>query len=264
MKVITFLNEKGGVGKTTLATHMAAGLAARGHRVVLVDADPQGHATVMCGLTKEPGLYDLLVREVPFKDALRFVPPEQYQVPGEPASGRLYVIPSNIETRSIANSISDAFAVNDRFYELRETIDFVIFDTSPTPSLLHGSIYLATDAIIYPTKCEYLAFDGLVESIKHRLAAQAHRDKWNLGDIQVLGIIPTMYRHQTVEHTENLKELRKQFGELVWPPVAQRTIWAEAATMRQPVFALAPESKAAHEALSMVDRVRKAMAYVAE
>jgi cellulose biosynthesis protein BcsQ len=102
------------------------------------------------------------------------------------------------------------------------------FYTSPTPSLLHGSIYLATDYIIYPTKCEYLSFDGLVESIKHREAAQAHRDKWNLGPIEVLGIVPTMYRNQTIEHSENLKELRQQFGDLVWPPIHQRTIWAEA------------------------------------
>jgi chromosome partitioning protein len=234
---------------------MAAGLALRGHRVLLIDSDPQGHATVMCGLPKEPGLYNLLVREAPFKEAMRVIPPEQYQIPGQKMTGQLFVVPSNIETRNIANSISDAFAVSDRIGELADFVDFVVFDTSPTPSLLHGSIYLATDFIIYPTKCEYLSFDGLVESIKHREAAQVHRDKWNLGPIDVLGIIPTMYRKQTVEHSENLKELRRQFGDKVWPPVHQRTIWTEAVTIRQPVFAIAPDSKAAAEALAMVDRV---------
>lgn len=259
MKVITLLNEKGGVGKTTLATHLAAGLAARGYRVVLVDADPQGHATVMCGLAKEPGLYDLLVREAPFRDVLRFVPPEQYHPDGSPAGdGQLFVIPSNVETRNIANSISDTFAVNDRLRELEPAFDYVIFDTSPTPSLLHGSIYLATDSIIYPTKCEYLSFDGLSESINHRQAAQAYRDKWNLGDITVMGIVPTMFRTQTVEHSENLNVLKKRFGQLVWPPIMQRTIWAEAATMRRPVFAIAPETKAASEAWQLVSRVEEA------
>ena len=262
MKVITLLNEKGGVGKTTLAVHIAAGLAHRGHRVVLVDADPQGHATVMSGLRKEPGIYNLLVRDSAFRDTMRFIQPEQYQIPGQTVEGELFVVPSNIETRNIANSISDAFAVSDRFEELAGVIDFVVCDTSPTPSLLHGSIYLATDFIIYPTKCEYLSFDGLVESIRHREAAQAHRDKWNLAPIEVLGIVPTMYRKQTVEHSENLKELRSQFGELVWPPVHQRTIWTEAVTMRQPVFAIAPETKAAAEALALVDRVRGAVVHV--
>lgn len=262
MKVITLLNEKGGVGKTTLATHIAAGLAVKDHRVLLIDADPQGHATVMCGLAKEPGLYDLLVRDAPFKEVLRFVPPDQYQIPGKPVVGQLFVIPSNVETRNIANSTSDAFGLHDRLQELESAIDFVVFDTSPTPSLLHGSIYLATDAIIYPTKCEYLSFDGLVESINHRNSAQTYRDKWNLGSINILGIVPTMFRTQTIEHAENLAALQKQFGKLVWPPMMQRTIWAEAATLRRPVFSAAPDSKAAGEAWTLVERVEGAMVHV--
>lgn len=80
MKIITLLNEKGGVGKTTIATHIAAGLAVRGMRVLLVDADPQGHATVSLGLQKEPGLYDLLVRDATFKSVLRFIPPKAYHI----------------------------------------------------------------------------------------------------------------------------------------------------------------------------------------
>ncbi len=262
MKIITLLNEKGGVGKTTLATHIAAGLAFRGFRVVLVDADPQGHATVALGLPKEPGLYDLLVRDAPFKSVLRFIPAQVYQVGEEPPKGQLFILPSNVETRNIANSISDSFAVSDRFKELAGTIDVVVFDTSPTPSLLHGSIYIATDSILYPTTCEYLSFDGLVESIKHRQAAQVHRDKWGLDRIHVLGIVPTMFRAKTLEHSENLRQLRQQFGDLVWDPVPQRTIWAEAAAMRRPVFSFAPDSKAAEDAWEMVRRVQEAVTRV--
>lgn len=96
------------------------------------------------------------------------------------------------------------FAVSERFHELENTIDLVIFDTA-TPSLLDGSIYIATDGVLYPTTCEYLSFDGLVESIKHRQAAEAHRTQWGLSDIQVLGIVPTMYRTKTLEHSEKLE-----------------------------------------------------------
>jgi len=259
MKIITLLNEKGGVGKTTLATHIAAGLAVKGQRVVLVDADPQGHATVALGLQKEPGLYDLLVRDAPFKSVLRFIAPKAYQVGAQPVSGQLFVIPSNVESRNIANSISDSFAVSERFHELDETIDVVIFDTSPTPSLLHGSIYIATDAVLYPTTCEYLSFDGLVESIKHRGNAEAYRKQWGLREIQVLGIVPTMYRTKTLEHAENLRQLQQQFGSLVWNPIPQRTIWAEAAAIRRPVFSFAPESKAAEDAWTLIRRVQEAV-----
>jgi len=262
MKIITLLNEKGGVGKTTLATHIACGLAVRGMRVLLVDADPQGHATVALGLQKEPGLYDLLVRDAPFKSVLRFIPPKAYQIPGQAVNGQLFVLPSNVETRNIANSISDSFAVSERFHELESTIDLVIFDTSPTPSLLHGSIYIATDGVIYPTTCEYLSFDGLVESIKHRAAADTHRSQWGLSSISVLGIVPTMYRTKTLEHSENLKQLQGQFGALVWEAISQRTIWAEAAAIRRPVFSFAPESQAAKDAWGLVNRVQEAIASV--
>ena len=110
MKVITLLNEKGGVGKTTLAVHMAMGLAARGAKVLLVDGDPQGHATIRCGLRKSAGLYDLLVRDAEWRNVVVQVKPEKFGMPGEVLpTGRVWMLPSNVETRNIANSISEAY-----------------------------------------------------------------------------------------------------------------------------------------------------------
>ena len=247
MKVITLLNEKGGVGKTTLATHVAAGLAIRGSRVILVDADSQGHATVALGIHKSPAVYDLFVRDAPFRDTLRLVSTEVYEHPAYPSEGALYIVPGNVETRNIANSISDAFTISQKLEELGDSVDYVVFDTSPTPSLLHGSIYLATHTILYPTKCEYLSFDGLVESMKHRQQAEAHRAKWRLPPIQTLGIIPTMFRAQTLEHLENLQALRQRYGDDVFTPIPQRTIWTEATRVHRTVWNFAPESKSAKE-----------------
>ena len=133
MKVVTLLNEKGGVGKTTVATHLATGLAIKGYRVLLVDADPQGHATVMFGLSKEPGLSDLLIRNAPYQRVLRPIPPEMYEIPGEPVRGRLYLISSNVETRNISTSMSNILVFRDRLLPLETTVDVVIVDTSPTP-----------------------------------------------------------------------------------------------------------------------------------
>lgn len=259
MKIIAVTNEKGGTGKSTISVHLTAGLAIRGHRVLLIDSDPQGHATVAFGGKKEPGLYELLVRDAPFKDVLRLVNKKSYESPTEPAKGELYLIPSNIETRVIPMMISDALKIHKRLRQLEDMIDIVVFDTAPTPSLLHASIYLAADYILYPTTCEYLSFDGLVESLAHRQAAQPMRQQYGLDTLDVLGIVPTMFRSGTLEHSENLNALRQQFGELVWRPIPQRTIWAEASSRHQAVFALAPDSKAAQDAWYIVDRAEETM-----
>jgi chromosome partitioning protein len=259
MKVITLLNEKGGVGKTSLAVHAAAGLAIKGYKVVLIDADAQGHATIALGHTKEPGFYDLIVRDAPFEQVLRRVLPNRYASPAiiPTMKGEMYLIPSNVETRSIAQNISDAFAVLKRIMQLRDAIDFVIFDTSPTPSLTHASIYMATDAIVMPTKLEAWSFDGLRESLAHKDQFQPIRQQYNLSAIKLYGIVPTLYRKGTLEHDTNLEILKERFGEQVWQPIPQRTIWSEAATAKCTVFSLAPESKTAHEAWGFVNKIEE-------
>ena len=261
MYVITLLNEKGGVGKTTLAIHIAAGLACRGARVMMIDGDPQGHATVRFGLKKEAGLYDLLVRNAEFDEVVRAVPGERFGIPGERLpSGVLWVVPSNVETRNIAGSISDADLLALRLDEVRDLVDVVVIDTSPTPSLLHGAFYTATDAILYPTKLTFTSFDGLVESIRRRMAADKTRAaKWGLPEIHVAGIVPVEYRSQTIEQQANLGELKKQFGRLVWEPIPQRTIWTESESLALPVYTIEPNSAAAGDAWELVDRVEGEM-----
>lgn len=259
MKVITLLNEKGGVGKTTLAVHMAMGMAARGAKVLLVDGDPQGHATIRCGVKKQPGLYDLLVREAPWREVVKFVPGEKFGMAGESLpDGVLWVLPSNVETRNVANSISEVSLLAERLDDWDNMIDVVIIDSSPTPSLLHGVFYTATDYVVYPTQLAFSSFDGLVESIKHRMEADKSRaSRWALPNIEVLGIVPTMYRSVTNEQRVNLEELRKQFAKLVWQPIPQATIWQESESRAQPVYQMEPSSDAAIHVWEMCDRLEE-------
>lgn len=255
MKVITFTNEKGGIGKSTMSMHLAAGLAILGHRVLLIDADAQANTTTGLGLQEEPGFFRLLVEGAKWNDWLKVLSPEAYELPNQPAKGMLAVLPGNKLTSLVHQNITDAYALKKRLQELEGHIDTVIIDTSPTPSLLHGAIYLATDAVVYPTLCETFSLQGLLKTMNN---VQGAPDK----EIHTLGIIPNMFRANTVEHSENYAELKAAYGDKVWQPIRLRVTWSEASTMRRVLFAIAPEAKATQDAWMMVKQAVEAMQYV--
>ncbi len=258
MKVITLLNEKGGVGKTTLATHIAAGLAIRGHRVVLVDADPQGQAGALMGMPKEAGFYNLLVRDYEFIDVLREVKADRYSA--ATVQGELFILPGNIETRVIPHVNPNPFIIRQRLEELNGWADVVVFDTSPTPSIIHTAIYMATDAVLLPTIPGFLGMDGIAHSIMHQENVQAMRQEKDLGDITRLGIIPTMYRSDTTAHDVALQQLAQQFKRNLWPPMPLRTVFEQAALVGQLLYKYAPQDKTTTEVLgALVDRVELGM-----
>lgn len=262
MKVITLSNEKGGVGKTTMAIHLAAGLAILGQRVLLIDADAQANATVGLGVSEAPGFYDLLVRDARWNDLLKIINPKLYQPPDKPSKGLLAVLPGNGETQLIAQKIDNVYAIQERLQQLDSSIDTVIFDTSPTPSLLHGAIYMATSAILYPTLCETYSLIGLMKTVKNRQRFSQLRQQTGGDPIDILGIIPVMYRNKTVEHSENLRELRQKFGDHVWDPIPQRIAWSEATAMRRPLFSLSPDHPAAKDAWRIVHKTTGVLNHV--
>lgn len=241
MKVITILNEKGGVGKTTFATHVAAGLALKGYRVTLVDSDPQANATSSVGLDKGSGFYDVCVREASWRDVLQPVHPDVYSPPEYQSPGKLFCVASNHESRTVAMSMKHRLVVRTRFQQLRKAMDFIVFDTSPTPSMLNEAILLATDYVLIPTDCEsFSALEGLPDSIAHiQNAAQALSSNDVKGP-QVLGIIPNKFRAKTVLHRNMLAHLVTTYGDLVLQPIKLHVGISETQTIQQFLYAVAP------------------------
>lgn len=256
MKVITLLNEKGGVGKTTLAQTIASGLAIRGHRVILIDADPQANLTIGLGFEPSPGFYDLLIRNVRFDAVTKIVPPEMYKLPEVPVKGELFLIPGNHETRMIGGNTDNPSVIDHRIKQLKDDVDAVLFDTSPTPSLLHGAIYMATDYMILPTMCEAYSFRGLGNTLMYRDNYSKLRMERAGRVIEILGIVPNMVRN-TIEHREKLSALRDQFGAFVWEPIPMSILWGEASGFTRSIFNYVPESNAAKVAWKIVERVER-------
>lgn len=257
MKVLTFLNEKGGVGKTTMASTIGAGLAIMGYRVLMIDADPQGHLTLSLGLKKQHSLYDLLVRDAEFTDPGVVVPvsPNIFAPPDTQIRGRLYIVPGNRETRLISQALeNEFFAIRERLKDLQQQdlIDVVIFDTSPTPSPFHAYIYLATHHILYPTEVTYLSFDGLVSSIQVTTGFSKQKEQSGMESIKLTGIIPTKYRAKTLEHREKLTSLKQGFGELVWNPMPMSVVWEEAMARQVSIFRYAYDHPVAKDAWKTV------------
>lgn len=264
MKVISLNNEKGGVGKTTSATTLSSGLAIAGYRVLLIDGDPQGHATKSLGLEKEKCFYELVVNNADFGSVVYDVPKENYMTQDHTDNGGvLYIIPGNRDSKDIPADNPDTLAIIKRLVQIREIVDFVIFDTSPTPSNLHASIYMATDGLIYPTQLEPLSIDGLIESIDTRENHNGVRAQYGLPPTELYAVIPNMTQLNVLLHNQQFKNLQSALGKhKVWRPIHRRIAWAEAQAMQKSIFAYAPHSPAANDAWRLVEQFEGALQHV--
>jgi len=257
MKVVTLLNEKGGVGKTTAAVTIAAGLAIAGYRVLMVDADPQGNATTILGMNPYPGVYDCFYRGANWADVVR--PIERDRVYHSDFSGGLFIVGGNSETRHLSSENENLEVIINRMLELEEAnaFDFVVWDTSPTPSPLHVSIMLGTDFTMYPTRLEPLSLAGLKKSFGYLKQSNKIRSAWGYEDIIPIGIVPLGAELSTNEHNANWKTLVNTYGsKMVHPPIPKRIRWVEATAARRSIYAIEEEgSQTSQEAWSMVQGV---------
>lgn len=258
---IAITNRKGGVGKTLHSVSLASYLAGQGYRVVLVDTDPQGNVAKWFNLPEDGGIFDLLVKERPIGSLLRLVPQEQWWP--EPTDGTLAILPGNASTTTAGIVLAFERAPDDTLKQAlgalrRSDIDFVVMDTSPTVTPLVSNVYVAADVAILPANVEVLALNGVVKTQEAMHAEDITRAR--LGKpLEILGVLPNKFQLRYIEHREQLKELRRLFGDLVWPPVGRYITFEKAPSFGQSVFAYAPKHKAAQVAAEVGQRVLEAL-----
>src|ERR687888_2664938 len=234
-KVIAFANQKGGVAKTTTTLNLGVALSERGFRVLLIDLDPQGNLTMSQGLNPdsiERSLFDVLVHRLPLDEVI--------------VKREVDLAVSSIDLAGAELALSSVIgrerALEKTLNPVKERYDYVLIDTPPSLGLLTINAFVAADAVIVPVQCEYLSLRGLVQ-LENTL--QMVRENLN-PNVEIQGILPTMYDKRTLHAREAVDILRENFGELVFNTRITKTVrYAEAPVKGQSVLMYDPDGEAA-------------------
>jgi chromosome partitioning protein len=234
-KVLAFANQKGGVAKTTTTLNLGVALGELGHRVLLVDLDPQGNLTMSQGMNPdaiERSMFDVLVHRVPISDVIHPV--------------EVDVAVSSIDLAGAELALSALIgrerALDKALVEVRESYDFILLDTPPSLGLLTINAFVAATGVIVPVQCEYLSLRGLVQ-LENTLAMV--RENLN-PSVRVEGIVPTMYDGRTLHAREAIEILEEHFGDLVYETRIRKTVrYAEAPVKGSSVLKYEPAGPAA-------------------
>jgi chromosome partitioning protein len=252
-RIFCIANQKGGVGKTTTTVNLAAGLAREGQRVLVVDLDPQGNATMGSGIDKrklESSVYDVLLESATIAEARRHSEKGGYDVLAanrELAGAEVELVA--LERRN--QRLRDALAVVDDQY------DFVLIDCPPSLSLLTLNGLVAAHGVIVPMQCEYFALEGLSDLVNTIKQVHANLNR----ELSLIGLLRVMYDPRITLQQQVSEQLKGHFGNKVFDAVIPRNVrLAEAPSYGQAGVVFDPSSKGAQAYLAfareMVERVR--------
>ncbi len=237
-RVVAVANQKGGVGKTTTSVNLGAACAELGHRVLIIDLDPQGNASTGLGIDPRglnKSMYDVLLHDTPLDDAIEAA-----------AVKNLFVAPANLDLAGAEVELVPAMSRETRLRRaidaVRDDFDIVFIDCPPSLGLLTVNAFTAAVEVLVPIQCEYYALEGLgqllrnVDSVKRQLNA----------NLNLSAIVLVMYDARTKLAQQVADEVRDHFGPLVCQAVIPRAVRiSEAPSFGQPITVFDPVSRGA-------------------
>lgn len=246
-KVISVTNQKGGVGKTTTGINLSASLARRGKRVLLIDMDPQGNASVGFGLEADElqsTIYDILLLETTARDAVR----------SSDCGVDVLTANSNLAGAQVEllNEIGRELRLQKALEPIQADYDYIFIDCPPALNVLTINALVASNSVMIPMQCEYFALEGLSALIS---TIRKIRETLNPG-LRIEGLLRTMFDGRNTLSNEVSKQLQTHFGDKVYQTIIPRNVrLAEAPSYGEPAIIYDPESKGAKAYLALADEI---------
>ena len=249
-KIIAIANQKGGVGKTTTSVNLASALGILEKKILLIDADPQANATSGLGVildNQQKGTYELLEHTVKVEEVII-----------KTDSPNLDLIPSQIDLVAVEIELVDK---HEREYMLRKSLesikdnyDYIFIDCAPSLGLITLNALSAADSVLIPIQCEYFALEGLGKLLNTIKSIQKIHNK----DLDIEGLLLTMYDSRLRLSNQVVEEVKKHFGKMVFKTIIQRNIrLGEAPSFGENIIQYDATSKGAQNYLSLAQEVLK-------
>lgn len=253
-KVISLVNQKGGVGKTTSSINLAASLGVLKKKVLLIDLDPQGNTTTGVGINKadiNKSIYDLIIDEATLDEVIV-----------KTKFKNLYVIPATINLAGADIELIDKSKMDPTFVkgaqlkkhidEIRDAFDFIIIDCPPSLGILTTNALTASDSVIIPVQCEFFALEGIMQLLNTIMLAQKNLNP----NLTIEGVLLTMLDSRTNLGLEVVEDIKSYFKERVYDTIIPRLVrLSEAPSHGEPILVYDPQSRGTEAYLNLAKEV---------
>ena len=227
-KVISVSNQKGGVGKTTTAVNLAAFIAEKGKRVLIIDIDPQANAGYGFGINAEKNdhtIYEVLIGTISVREAIAPTGIEG-----------LSIVPSNINLAGAQVDLLDMngkeFVLKEAIRDIRDNYDYIFIDCPPSLGILTLNSLAAADSVLIPLQCEYYALEGLSQLLRIIALVQENLNR----SLAIEGVVLTMYDSRTNLSQQVAADVREYFSDRVFSTIIPRTVrLSEAPSFGKPI-----------------------------
>lgn len=253
-KVISLVNQKGGVGKTTTSINLSSALGHLGKKVLLIDLDPQSNSTTGLGLNKadiKKSVYDVIIHNCNIADAIIKTKFKNLSI----IPSMIFLSGAEIELIQMASKQSD-FVIGDQLKEqvdsIKDRYDYILIDCPPTLGVLTTNALAASDSVLIPVQCEYYSLEGVTQLLNTILLTQSKINP----KLDIEGVLLTMLDGRTLVGLEVVEDVRKYFKEKVFNTIIPRLVrLVEAPSHGKPILEYDPKCRGALAYINLAKEV---------